>query len=461
MNSPTKPLIAGDPATEESAGRAIVTFGRGWHSLAVVRSLAAKGVEVISADVYGLTPGALSKDSKDAFTYPDPSEEPERFLDVLESEVRARRPTNGMPYVLQPVQQETYLISKHRDRFEGLIDLALPDNDLLNRVRDKGELASLASDLGLKVPPTWRFEAKPTPEELGRIDVPAIVKIPQGAGGVGIVRVDRHEELATVFDQIHEEHGILPLIQEVVEGEDICVTAICDQGQVHSLMTYRNRHKAGSSAPGSVRETIAAPGAEEAARILLTELGWHGVAQLDFMWDGESEPWLIEINPRLFGGVFQTMASGIDFPWILFCLASGLPLPKSVEPELGVRTETPVVGFLSILREMLADDEGPSLIEELSSAWRSSRMVSSLGGFSTGMSSLVEQAAKILSPTERWERVQELLDENEENVSQLMFRQDPTAAVGLLYPLAIFLKHGRIDEELLHGSAPVQEEETS
>ena len=128
---------------------------------------------------------------------------------------------------------------------------------------------------------------------------------------------------------------------------------------------------------------------------------------------------------------------------------------------MGVRTETPVVGFLSILREMLADDEGPSLIEELSSAWRSSRMVSSLGGFSTGMSSLVEQAAKILSPTERWERVQELLDENEENVSQLMFRQDPTAAVGLLYPLAIFLKHGRIDEELLHGSAPVQEEETS
>ena len=445
-------------ADSKPKGRAIVTFGRGWHSLAVARSLAAKGIEVISADVYGLTPGALSKHTTGSFTYPDPSEEPERFLDVLESEIRQRRPDDDIPYVLQPVQQETYLISKHRERFQGLIDLALPDTDLLDRVRDKGELAATASEIGLNVPTTWRFDEPPTSDQLARVDVPAIVKIPRGAGGVGMVRVDRREELATVYEQISKKHGTLPLIQEIVEGEDICVTAICDRGRVHSLMTYRNSHKAASSAPGSVRETIAAPAAEQAAETLLSELGWHGVAQLDFMWDGETEPWLIEINPRLFGGVFQTVASGIDFPWILFCLASGLPLPQPVEPELGVRTETPVMGILSILREMLADDESPSLFDELSSAWRSSRMVSSLGGFSTGMSAFFTQTADILNPTERWDRVQELLDENEDNISQLMFKSDPTASLGLLYPLAIFLKHGRIDEELLHGSSPVDDE---
>ncbi len=462
MNSPTPAAdfqaSTGSDADSQPKGRAIVTFGRGWHSLAVARSLAAKGIEVISADVYGLTPGALSKHTTDSFTYPDPSEEPEQFLDVLESEIRQRRPEDGVPYVLQPVQQETYLISKHRERFKGLIDLALPDNDLLDRVRDKGELAAMASEIGLNVPTTWRFDETPTPEQLARVDVPAIIKIPRGAGGVGMVRVDRHDELATAYEQIYEKHGTLPLIQEIVEGEDICVTAICDQGRVHALMTYRNRHKAASSAPGSVRETIAAPAAEQATETLLSELGWHGVAQLDFMWDGESEPWLIEINPRLFGGVFQTVASGIDFPWILFCLASGLPLPKPVQPELGVRTETPVVGFLSILREMLADDENSTLFDELSSAWRSSRMVSSLGGISAGMNAFLSQTAEILNPTERWERIQELFDENEDNISQLMFTSDPTASLGLLYPLAIFLKHGRIDEELLHGSSPVDDE---
>ena len=171
MNSTPQPPV--DTDGPEPAGRAIVTFGRGWHSLAVVRSLAARGVEVISADVYGLTPGALSKGAQDSFTYPDPAETPERFLDVLESEIRARRPDDDRPYVLQPVQQETYLISKHRQRFEGLIDLALPEHELLDRVRDKGELASMASSLGLKVPPTHRFDARPTADELAEIEVPA------------------------------------------------------------------------------------------------------------------------------------------------------------------------------------------------------------------------------------------------------------------------------------------------
>lgn len=460
MTTPESPIQSLPDAPTPSAGRAIVTFGRGWHSLAVVRSLASRGVDVVSADVYGLTPAALSSASRDSFTYPDPVTEPEAFLDVLEQEVRARKPEGDVPYVLQPVQQETYLIAENRERFEGLISLALPPNELLDLVRDKGELAAFAERAGLRVPPTWRFVRPPTPEELAKIEMPVIVKIPRGAGGSGMERVERREELAEVFERIREEHGTWPLIQGIVEGEDICVAAVCNRGEVHSVMTYINSHKAGASAPGSVRESIAAPGAERAARQLLSGLGWHGVAQLDFMWDGASEPSLIEINPRLYGGVFQTMASGLDFPWILFCMAAGLPVPDPTAPELGIRTETPVVGLVGILREILADTDDESLAEQLSSAWTNSKGKTDDDGLGDRLGRFFEQAKEVLDPTERWERVQGLLDANSDNVSQLMFDEDPTAALGMLYPLAIFLKHGKIDGPLLHGVASAREEDS-
>ncbi len=442
-----------DPSLpDHPKGRAIVTFGRSWHSLAVVRSLAARGIEVISADVYGLTVGALSKDSVASFTYPDPADDAEGFLATLEQEIESHRPPEGVPYVLLPVQQETYLISDHRERFEDHIGLALPPRDLIHKVRDKGHLARFAEEIGLRIPPTWTFEQAPTDEELAEISMPVIVKIPRGAGGTGIERVESAEELPRVFAHLHETHGSLPLIQGISEGEDLCVSAVCHHGEVHSIMTYQNRHKPSASAPGSVRETIAAPEAEDAARKLLGELGWHGVAQVDFLWDGKSEPTLIEINPRLFGGLFQNVASGIDIPWLLFCLAAGKPLPPSQEPELGVRTETPFVGLLGILRELTRDGEDESLLEQLSDAWKTTRDQPDRS-LSHRLGTFFGRAADILDPEDRWHKLQDLLDQNEENISQLMFEEDPTAALGLLYPMAIFMKHGKIDGTLLHGSA--------
>lgn len=439
----------------QTRGRAIVTFGRGWHSLAAVRSLAQSGLEVISADSYALTPSALSKYSADSFVYPDPAVDPQAFLDQLEEEVRARRPAEGEPYFLLPVQQETFAIAKHRQRFEPWIDLALPDPLRIDEVRDKGRLAEIALQAGLQVPPFWRFDKPPTAEELDQVELPAFVKIPSGAGGTGIEKVDLASDLPEAFERIHREHGVLPMIQKAVPGEDICVTAVCDSGRVHSLMVYQNKHKATDSAPGSVRETISAPAAEAAARRLLGELNWHGVAQIDFLWDGESEPWLIEINPRLFGGLFQSISSGLDIPRLLFCLATGQPLPEPKPVKIGLRSETPVVGWLGILREMVAsDDSKPTGAKRLKWAFQELMDQDSDHELKTRFSGLVETARDVMDPSARWRHIQKVLEENEHNIPQWLPEDDPAVAMGLLYPISIFLEHGRVDGELLHGTIP-------
>ena len=45
------------------------------------------------------------------------------------------------------------------------------------------------------------------------------------------------------------------------------------------------------------------------------------MVEVDFRWDGFAEPFLIEVNPRFWAGLFHTVESGVDFPWMLYELA--------------------------------------------------------------------------------------------------------------------------------------------
>ena len=94
-----------------------------------------------------------------------------------------------------------------------------------------------------------------------------------------------------------------------------------------------------------MRETIEAPEMERVAAELMGSLGWHGVAELDFRWEGtlEAQPHLIEVNPRFFGGLIQSVESGWDYPWLLFQLAVKGYIEPVKETRTDVRTETPIL----------------------------------------------------------------------------------------------------------------------
>ena len=75
-----------------SAGRVIITFSRGWQTLVATRSLGRRGVEVITGDEYAMTAASFSKYSTAEFRYPNPTKEPEAFLDTLEKVVLEHKP---------------------------------------------------------------------------------------------------------------------------------------------------------------------------------------------------------------------------------------------------------------------------------------------------------------------------------------------------------------------------------
>jgi hypothetical protein len=56
----------------------------------------------------------------------------------------------------------------------------------------------------------------------------------------------------------------------------------------------------------------------------------------------------------------------------------------------------------------------------------------------------------------RWEQARALLDEHAHAVSDVFSWDDPRPALGVLYPLAVFLKNGKISTELLVSEGPAE-----
>ena len=449
-----------------NAGRAIITFSRGWQTLVAVRSLGRHGVEVITGDEYAMTAASFSRYTIAEFRYPDPTKEPAKFLDVLEETVIQYKPDNEeTPYVLIPIHKETYLIARHRERFEPHIRVPVPEIDSIEKVHNKGTLAADAIERGLPVPRTWIPQSMEQFEkQASEIELPAFVKLRESAAGVGIQKANKREELTSTFKEFISHFKLkendYPIIQEAIPGDDYCVTTLFDSGRLVACMTYHNLRAFPAEKGASVmRETVNVPQMEKIAADILGPLGWHGVAELDFRWEGtpEAQPYLIEVNPRFWGGLIQAVESGWDYPWLLFKLAAEGHVDPVKEGRLDVRTETPVLAFLATLQDIADSDRGMAALKE---SWNSAREEFREGSKRMGIRNLFRGAKDFFDMKTRFSEAKRLLDEHRDNVYDVLSSDDPLAALGVLYPLAVFLRHGKVNMELLTGeSGPGSDDE--
>jgi len=146
--------------------------------------------------------------------------------------------------------------------------------------------------------------------------------------------------------------GPYPILQAFAGGSDYCSTFLFDHGKYSASMTYRNvfEYPKGKGV-GVLRETVKADALEEIGRKLLEQLNWNGVCQIDFRWDGRTEPFFIEINPRFWGGLAQSIESGWKFPVWMFDLAVNGHIELQKGETNNVRTVNPALMTLRILQE--------------------------------------------------------------------------------------------------------------
>jgi predicted ATP-grasp superfamily ATP-dependent carboligase len=446
--------------------KAILTFARGWNCLAAARSLGKRGIEVIAGDEYRFSPTSFSKYTKATFLYPNPDEHPNGFLDTLEEVIRKYR-VDGEEYVLMPFHKETYLIAANRARFEPLIKFAIPTTEQINQVDDKGTLARLCQAKQLPIPETAVCDS---PAEFAAAAAafryPAFVKVRRSAAAVGVKQVHDAKQAVAVAAEFAKRYHLAdhdyPLLQAAVPGDDYCTTFLFDHGQVRASMTYHNlRTYPVKSGTGVLRETVDAPAMEQTGAALLGGLGWHGVAEVDFRWDGKAAtsdttsdtvgPVLIEVNPRFWGGLTQSVASGWDYPYLLYRLAIDGTV-AAVDPTIDdptsihAKTETPVMALLATLTEIAQDE---ARMEAMRKAFEELKLEFGPGSRLHALRDFFDRLKHGVDLHARWEHARNLLHDHHNTVSDVLSWDDPLPALGVLYPLAVFMKHGKISTELL------------
>lgn len=259
--------------------------------------------------------GGLASRSRSAERrHPLPSlqRSPEDWLDAVGDAVQG----GGYDLVVPGADAELLTLSPERDKLGA--PLAAPEHRTLLEATDKLTLSRRAQGVGISVPAIveadeatvrdWRYPAivKPRLHE----------RVADGRPRIEAARVDDAADAALAAERIRAS-GQRPLIQDAIAGRLLAHTVMAgrDSSVVASVTQLAERTwplRAGVSA--RARTVPAAPGLADSVAHLLDELQWMGLAQLQFIVGPGDEPYLIDLNARLYGSLALAIAAGVNVP---------------------------------------------------------------------------------------------------------------------------------------------------
>ncbi len=309
--------------------RVLVTDGHWRKTLAVVRSLGRKGVEVTVGERTFLNTSFLSKYCFRRMVYPSPARFPEKFIEFILKELKKNHYD-----CLFPMEEETLLLlAGYQKEISRYTRLLIPDLRKIEFVRDKRNLIQFAEAHGFPVPKTYFIPSALTLPNQGERDW-FVIKPRISSGSFGIVYVKKREDLLPSYQEVHRRYPF-PLIQEWIPdgGGTFGLSALFDEASnVKAAFIHRKlRMYPVQGGPSTLREGVEHPRIMELGLSLLKALNWVGIAMLEFKVDPrDGLPKLMELNPRFWGSLQLAIFSGVDFPYLMLRMAKG----ERVEPVL-------------------------------------------------------------------------------------------------------------------------------
>ena len=430
-------------------GRAIVTYGRSLMSLVIAHSLAQRGIEVISCDSVGMTATSFSKYTTDKFIHADENSDEDGYIADMVSFASKYKPADNRPYVLIPAFRDAKILARHRDKFEGIITIAAASFEVMDKVDPKHHLMKTLEDLNIAAPRTWHPQTKLELEEaLQEIKQPALIKAVDEVGGRGIDFTHKHQELWELSKKRMATENPPPILQEAVDGEDYCLGVIYHNGQLKAHMAYKNlQNMPSDGGAGAMRQTVDDAPFLKAANTLMSAINWTGIAEIDFRWTGRAEdkPYLIEVNPRFWAGIFQSVESGIDFPWLLYHLYAFGSVPYAGEADTTTKTRLPGLWVAGAIKDAFSTDAD---MDGAKADW--TEMVSEMkdGDFGMAFDSLKSAFIKVTNFDDAVALLQRQSRHASEAKSEIPIADDPMASLGVFFVLSSLLRHGKLPDEM-------------
>jgi predicted ATP-grasp superfamily ATP-dependent carboligase len=316
--------------------RVLVTDGANRVALAVVRALGKAGAEVVVAEQEPFaqsTPAAFVSRHASRHEILPPLREEGRFIDALAALAA------GVD-VLLPVSTNVLLAcARNRNRFAAR--LPIPPLATIRRANDKSTVLAAARKTGVPIPVSYAPESDEELDEvIARLRLPAVVKLRDDEGTYlepsERYRVSlRGDDVRAAWDELHKVRPF-PVIQERIEGDGYGVGVLAKEGRVLASFCHRRvREYPITGGPSALCESVRDERLARYAAAVIGELGWTGVAMVEFKKDDDYR--LLEINPRFWGSLPLATSCGINFPDLLCRMTMGEEIAPPSEPPAGVK----------------------------------------------------------------------------------------------------------------------------
>jgi len=322
----------------------IVEDGRSSYIVVAARALKAAGWHVGVGSPHGRTRARWSRAVDRRHDVPPAEHDLGRFATAVRQAVLEE----GYDLVFGGDDVEVLALSAVRDEVPALFPYG-PDATV-RRSFDKCELTRAAARAGLAAPPTELH--RPDPGWAFPVVVKARLHWTPGAASAEPrmpARVCQSEhDLGERVAEI-EHQGGEAVVQPVVAGQLMAFTALCDRS---ATIVARSQQRAEALSPHWGTSTLAVtelvdPALAEGVQRLLTDLGWFGLANLQFLRQPAGEALLIDFNGRFYGSLALSVAAGVSFPRLWADLATGRWTPAG-----GVVTARPGVRYQALENDL-------------------------------------------------------------------------------------------------------------
>jgi predicted ATP-grasp superfamily ATP-dependent carboligase len=298
--------------------KVFVTDARYKHTLGAIRSLGKEKFYIIAGSSHRKSQCFYSKFCRERVLYPDPSNE-NKFVQFMLDYVQKHH----MDSLLPIGYTTTDIISKYKKEFSAFIKVPVADYKKMKIAGNKDQTMSFAEQIGISIPKTYK-----TPDEIDTF--PVVVKGIRESGHV--LYVNSLEELTRV-----DLSGTI--VQEYIPGDGYGFYSLFNRGTCRAFFMHRRlKEYPITGGPSVVAESVYDETLKELGLRLLNKLKWHGVAMVEFKKDRRDGTFkLMEVNPKFWGSLGLSIASGVNFPYLTIKMALDGDIEPVTRYTLGVR----------------------------------------------------------------------------------------------------------------------------
>ena len=220
--------------------------------------------------------------------------------------------------------------------------------EVVRRAFDKLEMVHAVRAAGLAAPRTEPATAEALNAWRGPVVIKARVHVPKRFD-TALFASASTAQARELVEQIGENGGEA-LLQEPMSGQMGAVIVVADrQGEVTAEIHQEALRTWPPDAGDTVRGQIVAPEPQlsRGVRELVRELGWFGLAQVEFIRDANGRPYVTDFNGRFYGSLALATGAGANLPGLWANLALGRDGALTRAPRHGA-------GFQWLNRDLLA-----------------------------------------------------------------------------------------------------------